>query len=177
MLPRLFRMQHQYKGDFIGDHLIGVGRVTRLPLCHLSLYLVTRIQPWLMQTVGPLFWTGRVWQDAPGCSQSPALCWPFCFHPCLGMSSLRMGGCFQGPLPALGERCSSSMGITRCFKCSFQISSLITEESLSFCCLQAPDASAAIKGVTQHCRIIYCSAGDTFPPCCCPQFLRLQNHV
>lgn len=37
----------------------------------------------------------------------PAPGWPFCFHPCLGMSSLGMGGggvCFWGPPPALGER-------------------------------------------------------------------------
>lgn len=41
-------------------------------------------------------------------SPPPAPGWLFCFHPCLGMSSLGIGAggcvCFWGLPPALGER-------------------------------------------------------------------------
>lgn len=172
------------KEILLGTVSLGVGRVlffyffSGLPPCHLSLHLVTRIRPWLAQTVSALSWTGRVWQDAPGRRQPPpAPGWLFCFHPCLGMSSLgiRAGGVSAFGVSHLrwGRGCPSGMGITSYIKGSFQICSLVAGGNPASRCLEVPDVSGAIQGVSRHCRIIYGCVGGTFPPCCLPQLLRL----
>ena len=85
-----------------------------------SLHLVTRIWPWLAQTVGALSWTGRVWQDAPGCRQPlPRLA--------LLLSSVFRDelpgdgeGLLRGPSPTLGERVLLQFWETAALKSAFR---------------------------------------------------------